>query len=126
MKSRCDEIERMLAAFVQLKGELDALKGRLAPLDDKQSGVKSLVNALHEIRDQLTSTIERLDHDGDGTLAERATKLAESRQAFDERVSGLLDQFSKLDGINKDIRGLFAKLRGEVDAQLVTYNLGPK
>ncbi len=126
MKSRCEEIERMLAAFVQVKGELDALKGRLAPLDDKQSGVKSLVNALHEIRDQLASTIERLDNDGDATLAERATKLAESRQAFDERVSGLLDQFSKLDGVNKDIRGLFAKLRGEVDAQLVTYTVGPK
>jgi chromosome segregation ATPase len=125
-KSRCEEIERTLAAFVQLKAELDALKGRLAPLDDKQSGVKSLVNALHDIRDQLTSTIERLDHDGDATLAERATRFAESKQAFDERVSGLLDQFSKLDGINKDIRGLFAKLRGEVDAQLVTYNLGPK
>ena len=102
------------------------MKGRLAPLDDKQSGVKSLVNALHEIRDQLASTIERLDNDGDATLAERATKLAESRQAFDERVSGLLDQFSKLDGVNKDIRGLFAKLRGEVDAQLVTYTVGPK
>jgi chromosome segregation ATPase len=126
MKSRCEEIERMLATFVQLKGELDALKNRLAPLDDKQSGVKSLVNALHEIRDQLTSTIERLDHDGDATLAERATKFAESRQAFDERVSGLLDQFAKLDGVNKDIRGMFAKLRGEVDAQLVTFNLGPK
>jgi len=41
-------------------------------------------------------------------------------------VSGLLDQFAKLDGVNKDIRGLFAKLRGEVDAQLVTFNLGPK
>jgi len=126
MKSRCEEIERMLATFVQLKGELDALKNRLVPLDDKQSGVKSLVNALHDIRDQLTSTIERLDHDGDATLAERATKFAESRQAFDERVSGLLDQFAKLDGVNKDIRGLFAKLRGEVDAQLVTFNLGPK
>ncbi len=126
MKSRCEEIERMLATFVQLKGELDGLKNRLAPLDDKQSGVKSLVNALHDIRDQLTSTIERLDHDGDGTLAERVTKFAESRQAFDERVSGLIDQFAKLDGVNRDIRGLFAKLRGEVDAQLVTFNLGPK
>jgi DNA repair exonuclease SbcCD ATPase subunit len=126
MKSRCEEIERMLATFVQLKGELDALKNRLAPLDDKQGGVKSLVNALHDIRDQLTSTIERLDQDGDATLAERATKFAESRQAFEERVSGLLDQFAKLDGVNKDIRGLFTKLRGEVDAQLVTFNLGPK
>ena len=126
MKSRCEEIERMLATFVQLKGELDALKNRLAPLDDKQGGVKSLVNALHDIRDQLTSTIERLDQDGDATLAQRATKFAESRQAFEERVSGLLDQFAKLDGVNKDIRGLFTKLRGEVDAQLVTFNLGPK
>jgi uncharacterized coiled-coil DUF342 family protein len=126
MKSRCDEIEGMMAAFVRLQGELDALKMRLAPLDDKQSGVKSVVKELHDIRDQLTSTIEHLDHDGDATLAERATKFAESKQAFGERVAGLLEQFSKLDGINKDIRGLFAKLRGEVDAQLATYDLGPK
>jgi chromosome segregation ATPase len=126
MKSRCDEIEGMMAAFVRLQGELDALKMRLSPLDDKQSGVKSVVNGLHDIRDQLTSTIERLDHDGDATLAERATKFAESKQAFGERVAGLLEQFSKLDGINRDIRGLFARLRGEVDAQLTTYELGPK
>jgi len=126
MKSRCDEIERIMAAFVRLKGELEALKARLAPLEDTQNGAKSLVNALHDIRDRLTSTIERLDHDGDATLAERATKFAETKQAFDERVSGLLEQFAKLEGINKDIRGLFAKLRGEVDAQLVTYNIRPK
>jgi hypothetical protein len=116
MKSRCDDIEGMLAAFVRLKGETDALKARLAPLEDKQSGVKS----------ELSSTIERLDHDGDATLAERATKFAESEQAFDGRVAGLLEQFAKLDGLNNDIRGLFGKLRGEVDAQLVSYKLDPK
>jgi chromosome segregation ATPase len=126
MKSRCDEIEGMMATFVRLKGELDALKNRLAPLEDKQSGVKSLVNALHGIRDELAATIERLDHDGDTTLAERTAKFAESRQAFDERVAGLLDQFSKLDGINNEIRGLFAKLRGEVDAQMAAFKVGPK
>jgi hypothetical protein len=126
MKSRCDEIERVLAAFVELKGELDVLAARLAPLDDKQTGVKSLVNTMHDIRDHLTSTIERLDHDGDATLAERAAKFAENKQAFDERVAGLLTQFSKLDGINKDIRGLFTRLRSEVDAQLTTYHLDPK
>ena len=126
MKVRCAEIERVMAAFVQLKGELEGLKIRLAPLDDKHSGVNSLVNALYDIRDRLTSTIERLDRDGDVTLAERAAKFAESKQAFDERVAGLLEQFSRLEGINKDIRGLFAKLRGEVDAQLATYEHGPK
>ena len=127
MKSRCDEIEGMMAGFVRLQGELDTLKMRLAPLEDKQSGIKSLVSGLHDIRrDQLTSTIERLDHDGDATLAERATRFAESKQAFGERVAGLLEQFSKLDGINQDMRGLFARLRGEVDAQLATFDPGPK
>ena len=126
MKSRCSDVERMMTAFAQLKEELDALKVRLAPLEDKQSGVQSVLDALQEIRDQLTSTIERLNQDGDATLAERAATLAESKQVFDERVSGLIEQFSKLEGINKDIRGLFDKLRGEVVAQLVAYGLGPK
>jgi chromosome segregation ATPase len=126
MKSRCGDIERMMATFVRLKGELDTLKARLAPLEDKQAGVKGLVNALHDIRDELSSTIERLDHDGDATLAQRTAKFAESKQGFDERVTGLLEQFSKLDGLNNDIRDLFAKLRGEVDAQLVNYKLSPK
>jgi chromosome segregation ATPase len=126
MKTRCGEIEGMLAGFVRLQGELDALKARLAPLEQPGSGVKSVVEGLHAVRDQLTSTIERLDHDGDVTLAERAAKFAESKQGFDERVSGLLEQFSKLDGLNTDIRALFTKLRGEVDAQLTTYDLRPK
>ena len=75
-----------------------------------------VLDALHQIRDQLTSTIDRLDHDGEATLAERTAKFADNKQTLDERVSGLLEQFSKLDGINSDIRGLFGKLRGEVDA----------
>jgi chromosome segregation ATPase len=126
MKSRSGEIEQVMARFAQLKAELDALKIRLVPLEDKQDGVKSLVNALHQIRDQLAATIEGLDHDADGTLAERATKLAEIKQTLEARASGLVEQFSKLDGINKDIRGLFAKLRGEIDAQLVTYDRAPR
>jgi hypothetical protein len=126
MKTRCGEIEVMLAGFVRLQGELDALKARLAPLEHPGSGVKSVVDALHTVRDQLTSTIERLDHDGHATLAERAAKFAESKQEFDQRVGGLLEQFSKLDGLNKDIRALFTKLRGEVDAQLTTYDPHPE
>jgi chromosome segregation ATPase len=126
MKSRCGEIEQVMTRFAQSKAEFDALKIRLVPLVDKQNGVKSLVDALHQIRDQLTSTIEGLDYDADATLAERATKLAETQQTLEARVSGLVEQFSKLDGINKDIRGLFAKLRGEVDAQLVTYDRAPR
>jgi hypothetical protein len=48
----------------------------------------------------------RLDHDGDATLAERATKLAGSKQSCDVRVAGLLGEFTKLDGLNNEIRRL--------------------
>jgi hypothetical protein len=124
MKSRCGEIEQMMATFARLKGELDGLKVRLLPLEDGQSGVKSVVAGLHDIRGQLDATIERLDRDGDTTLAERASKLAETHQALDQRVAGLVEQFAKLDGVNKEMRALFAKLRGEVDAQLATRDPG--
>jgi chromosome segregation ATPase len=126
MKNRCSEIERMMTMFVQLKGDLDSLKSRVAPLEDSQTGVKSVVNALHDVRDHLSLAIERLDHDGEQTLAERAARFAESKQTFDDRLHGLLEQFSKLDGINKDIRGLFARVRGEIDAQMVTYERHPQ
>jgi hypothetical protein len=52
--------------------------------------------------------------------------LATAKQALDERASELVEQFAKLDGMNKDMRALFAKLRGEVEAQLQTYNPCPK
>lgn len=126
MKSRCGDIEQMLAGFVRLKGEFEGMKARLLPLDDKETGVKSVVGELNDTRDQLDATIERLDHDGDANLAQRTATFAETKQTLDQRVSSLVEQFSKLDGINKDIRGLFAKLRGEVDAQLVAYDLHPK
>jgi chromosome segregation ATPase len=126
MKSRCGEIEQMLGAFVRLQNELEGLKARLLPLDDEQTGVKTVLNGLHDMCDLLSATIQRLDHDGEASLAERATRFAETRQALELRVSSLVEQFSKLDGINNDIRGLFAKLRGEVDAQLVAYDLHPK
>jgi hypothetical protein len=47
-----------------------------------------MINGLYRIGDELTSTIERLDHGGDATLAERATKLAAARR--DRRSTGEL------------------------------------
>jgi hypothetical protein len=126
MKVRCTDIEQMLATFVRLKSDLDSLKSRVLPLEDSQTGVKSIVNALHDVRDHLSLAIERLDHDGEQTLAERAARFAESKQAFDDRLRGLLEQFSKLDGINKDIRGLFGRLRSEIEGQMMTYERYPQ
>jgi chromosome segregation ATPase len=126
MKSRCGEIEGSKAMFMQLREDFDALQTRLGPLENRESGIKSVINGLHDIRDQLIAAMERLDRDGDVRLADRAAEFTETKRVFDERVAGLVEQFSKLDRVNKDIHALFAKLRGEVDAQLLTYDPVPK
>ena len=125
MKSRCGEIEESMAAFVRLKDEFEGLQSRIAPLDDTQSGVKIVINALADVRDHLNLTIERLDRDGEASLADRTAAFAETKKVLEGRVSGLIDQLSTLDQANKDIQALFSKLRGAVDAQLVTRDLQP-
>jgi len=126
MKLRCGAVEESVAGFVELKGELEALQSRLAPLDNRETGVRSIISALEEVRDQLTVTIERLDRDGETTLAGRASEFAETKKALETRVASLIDQFSTLDQVNRDIRVLFTRLRGEVDAHFLSQNGGPK
>jgi len=126
MKTRCGAVEESVAAFVELKGGFQALQARLAPLDNQQTGVRSIINALQEVCDQLAVTIERLERDGEATLAGRASEFTEAKKAMEARVASLIDQFSTLDQVNRDIRVLFARLRGEVDAHFLSQNGGPK
>jgi chromosome segregation ATPase len=126
MKARCGEVEQSMAAFARLKDEFDALQSRIAPLDNRQTGVRSVIDSLADVRDHLNLTIERLAHDGEASLADRTTELTATKKALEGRVSSLLEQFSTLDQANKEIRALFAKLRGEVDAKLLAYDLRPK
>jgi DNA repair exonuclease SbcCD ATPase subunit len=117
---RFDDIERSMEALIQLKRALGVLQTRLAPLEQNEhGGVKNLIKAVHDVRDQLVATVDRLDRDGEANLAERVTKLTESRQQLEGRVSSLLDEFSKLDSIHKDISGILSKLGNEIKANLV-------
>ena len=103
-----------------MKRGLGALQNRLAPLEQNEhGGIKNLIKAVHDIRDQLVASVERLDRDGEANLAVSVTKLAESRQQLEVRVSSLLDEFSKLDSIHKDIHGMLAKLGKEINATVM-------
>jgi chromosome segregation ATPase len=116
---RFDEIERSMEALIQLKRALGVLQARLSPLEQNEhGGIKNLIKAVHDTRDQLVASVDRLDRDGEANLAERVTKLTESRQQLEQRVSSLLDEFSKLGTIHKDINGILAKLGNEIKANL--------
>jgi chromosome segregation ATPase len=117
---RFDEIERSMEALIHLKRGVVTLQARLAPLEQNEhGGVKNLIKAVHELRDQLVAKVDRLDRDGESNLAIRVATLAESKQQLEGRVTGLLDEFSKLYSIHKDISGLLASLGQKLNASTI-------
>jgi len=117
---RFDEIERSMELLIHLKRGVATLQARLAPLElNEHGGVKNLIKAVRELRDQLAANIERLDRDGESNLATGVAKLADSRQQLEGRGTGLLDEFSKLDSIHKDINGLLAGLGQKLNATAI-------
>jgi chromosome segregation ATPase len=108
--SRFEDIESSLQKLLQHKQEFGELQVRLGPLEDKESGVKGVLQSLRDQREQLVAEIERLDKDEGSNLAGRVDQLAQAKKELEDQVSTLLEQFSRIDSMHKDISGLFAKL----------------
>jgi hypothetical protein len=108
--SRFLEIERSLRELLRLKDEFGALQTRLVPLDDKETGVNSVLKAINSTREELVANIDRIDNDEGTNLKAKVDTLGQTNKQLDEQVAGMLAQFSRLDTMHKDICGLFAKL----------------
>jgi len=108
--SRCEEVERSMRGLLELEEKFGALQIRVAPLDEKETGVIGVLKALSDVRNRLVSTIARLEQHEGVSLAEGIRQLAETKGELEERVSSVLAQFSAIETIHKDITGLFAKL----------------
>ena len=107
---RFDEIERCMEMLLRVKSEFGALQTRLLPLEDQETGVRTALRSLGKTRELLAASIDRIEREEGIPLAVRVQKLAQARQDLDQQVTHLLEQFSKLDTIHKDIQDLFAKL----------------
>jgi len=110
MNSRREEVERSMPALLELEEKFDALQRRLAPLEEKETGVVGVLRMLSDARNRLAGTIARLELDEGVSLAERIRRLAETKHELEERVSSVLAQFSEIETIHKDITSLFVKL----------------
>ena len=107
---RFDEIERCMEMLLRVKSEFGALQTRLLPLEDQETGVRTALRSLGKTRELLAASIDRIEREEGIPLAVRVQKVAQARQDLDQQVTHLLEQFSKLDTIHKDIQDLFAKL----------------
>jgi DNA repair exonuclease SbcCD ATPase subunit len=108
--TRCEEIERSMPGLLELEDKFDALQRRLAPLEEKENGVFSVLKALSDAQNRLATTIVRLEREEGVSLAERIQQLTKTKHQLEQRVSSVLAQFSEIEIIHQDITSLFAKL----------------
>jgi chromosome segregation ATPase len=99
-----------MPSLLELEEKFDALQRRVAPLDEKGTGVNGVLKALYDVGNRLAATIVRLERDEGVSLAEITKQLANTKHALEERVSSVLAQFSEIETLHEDITGLFAKL----------------
>ena len=59
--SRCEEIERCMPGLLELEEKFGALQIRVAPLDEKETGVIGVLDALSDVRNRVAATIARLE-----------------------------------------------------------------
>jgi chromosome segregation ATPase len=108
--ARCEEIELSVPGLLELQEKFEGLRMRVAPLNERETGVTGVLNALSDARTRLAATIARLERDEGVSLDERIQQLTETKRELEERVSSVLAQFSAIETIHKDISGLFVKL----------------
>ena len=108
--ARCEEIELSVPGLLDLQEKFEGLRMRVAPLNERETGVAGVLNALSDARIRLAATIARLERDEGVSLEERIQQLTETKRELEERVSSVLAQFSAIETIHKDMSGLFVKL----------------
>jgi myosin heavy subunit len=125
-QSRLHELEQARQMLLELNTEYEALQGRLAPLKDERAGIKGLIHALNDMSAELIGNLEALERDGGVRLAERISRIAETRRELSQRLSTLADELCKLDDSHRDMVSLFARLGHELNTrQPAALELGP-
>jgi DNA repair exonuclease SbcCD ATPase subunit len=109
-KLRCEEIERALQGLMHQQMECDAIKSRLAPLVDSETGIRPRLRILQDTHAELIGSLEGVEHENGVPLAERVQEFADSRSGLEQRVSALLEQVTKIETVQLEISALFAKL----------------
>jgi hypothetical protein len=67
-KLRCEEIERALQGLMHQQMECDAIKSRVAPLLDSETGVRPRLRTLQDTHAELIAGLEGVEHDNGGPL----------------------------------------------------------
>jgi len=107
---RCEEVEQCMESLTQHKNNLDTLATRLAPLEDQETGVQSILTKVKSTGNLLTAKIASLEDNEEMSLVSQVKQLTESKNLLEQRVSVLVEEFAKLDSVHGEISTLYSRL----------------
>ncbi len=114
-RQRLGALQETLATLNTFKTELSKSQADLVPLKAPVFGIEALVADVGTTRDLLARTVSEIEASGDLTLASRVETLAQSKREVEDRLARIFENFNALDALRKDIGGIFATIRNNLN-----------
>ena len=123
--TRCEEIECSMPGLLELEEKFEALQRRLAPLEQKKTGVIGTLKALSDVRNQIDAAIARLERDDEGVGLEEHLGEAQRLSQFigaastrceeiERSMPGLLEMEEKFQALQRRLAPLEQKKTGVI------------
>ncbi|WP_027550521.1 hypothetical protein [Bradyrhizobium sp. Cp5.3] len=114
-RQRLGALQETLATLNVFKAELTKSQADLVPLNAPVFGIEAMIADVGATHDLLAKTIGEIEANGGVPLASRVEALSQSKREVEDRLARIFDNFNALDGLRKDIGGIFATIRNSLN-----------
>ncbi|WP_456622223.1 MULTISPECIES: hypothetical protein [unclassified Bradyrhizobium] len=114
-RQRLGALQETLTTLNAFRAELSKSQADLVPLKAPVFGIEALIADVSTTRDLLAKTVGEIEANGGVTLASRVDALTRSKREVEDRLARIFDNFNALDGLRKDIGGIFSTIRNSLN-----------
>ncbi|WP_245305536.1 hypothetical protein [Bradyrhizobium sp. LTSP857] len=114
-RQRLGALQETLATLNAFKTELSKSQADLVPLKAPVFGIEALITEVSSTRDLLAKTVGEIEANGGVPLASRVDALTKSKREVEDRLVRIFDNFNALDGLRKEIGGIFSTIRNSLN-----------
>lgn len=114
-RQRLGALQETLATLNAFKAELSKSQADLVPLKAPVFGIEAMIVDVSSTRDLLAKTVGEIEANGDVTLTSRVDALTKSKREVEDRLARIFENFNALDGLRKDIGGIFSTIRNSLN-----------
>ena len=114
-QTRVASLQEALTRLGRLKGQLAACEADLAPLQAADGGIACIMGEVRSLRDRLNGALQRLESDGESTLAVHVGHFQQHKLDSEQRIAALKTTFAQLESMRADIGALFAGLNAALN-----------